>query len=452
MAEDQRPTKLLTRCLRSGALLCTGVLLLWFLLLVLLDSQLEGGFSLPLILLLIGLLGYGMIVVSCSSTRSLITVYLFLGTVAFFTVAAFHLIGYDLAESNLILEVLPRPHHVWWERPASWNYPGFDPEEFQDYLIGSWLEVVEVTPLNIAPALLLCGLCASRMKGATIMIAAVLISGVGVPLIIAWEESGWLDNFDFRDDLGGGYIHVLAGSCALTLVLACRFLTPHRGFHPSLPLPRPANGPALSRRNCIIMGAGYLLFLVWPVSLTLSQDLLSSYPDVESLTTGLLMFFSGLTALVTCIVIRKRSYLLVVMISTMAGWAASASNDDPVVALATGIAIGTIVPLVLYWMDSHGFDDPLGLVVAHFLGGSIGLIATVLWEHLEIFATDGVSSQSFWGSLLAQLILIAAITLVGMILAGIAAVSTWVCGGLWEPRGGAFQAPGLMPDAERPEE
>ena len=115
-------------------------------------------------------------------------------------------------------------------------------------------------------------------------------------------------------------------------------------------------------------------------------------------------------------------FCAILFIAALAGLAAICAPADVIrggQAAILGLIAGATSTLLLWTFDRFGFDDPLGLVAAHLIGGLLGMIAAGL-----------VSPDT---NLLVQLIASASFAALGITIGVCSGLLGWMIGLLWTP-------------------
>jgi Amt family ammonium transporter len=375
---------------------------------------------------------------------------------------AFHMGGAGLVSDLPGLEGL-----VWeWASPLNLDWGALGLRGFFLAQEGSTpaalaLFLAYLAPLTVAvvlPALAL----RERMPGWMAALVSLMVAAVTYPVAANWfSGGGWLMHTGRTLDLGHGYVDptglstaaFLGGLAALLgIVLFGRRLPP-------LPV---GESPALPQVHLPVLAVlGAFLFIMGTMELNAANpihiQMVSPTPRVAVNLVLAAAAGAFLPCLYTWFTTGAADSLMAARgaVAAVLSMAAAMAFVSPWAALAMGAGVGLLVPLITYFLQYVlGIEDPTGAVSVGLLGGFLGVLAVGIfadglagqgWNGIGTEAHLAVSGQGVtglfpapglapdWpGQLNAQLVGLAAISLLTLVTTGVLLLILRLLWSLWQ--------------------
>jgi ammonium transporter, Amt family len=248
------------------------------------------------------------------------------------------------------------------------------------------------------------GAVAERMRFASYLIIAVIMSVVIYPVFGHWAwngapegvSRGWLAVRGFVDFAGSTVVHSLAGWVALAAVLC---IGPRAGRFPADGPPRkiPGHNLPVAMLGTVLLWFGWFGF---NGGSTLAVN--DQVPGVIANT--LLAGAMGLVATLTVgWAVRGRAHVDLVINGSLAGLVSITANAHVVSATSAVIigGVGGIVMLgVTYLLERLRIDDVVGAIPVHAGAGVWGTLAVALFGNLDLLDTGLSRTVQLWTQIL----------------------------------------------------
>ncbi len=356
------------------------------------------------ILMIAGLVGYGLIIAAIARRRSgRFAPLAVLGTGGVI-LGANWLFGFNTA--------YPGDFAMGGLLPGSVGGPLLvdDPSLADPYGYGlaftMWTDFFYQAAFGMGSGVFVIGLMAGRYRTPIVVAAAVITGTIGFPLATAWLwGGGWLVDLGAADFAGAGNVHLLAGGVGLAIIALARICPPlapwqihstDSGAPARRELPPIRFSPA--RLAVLILGA--VAFLLLPVGMQAGSVLAIDTPVVASVlhNTGLCLAASIAGAGLTAIPLARRPRVVILLVAAIAGLAAIAAPADVLngrQAMMLGLVAGATSTLLLWCFDRWHIDDPLGLVPANLVGALFGMLAAGLFNPGTPLLAQAVAATAF---------------------------------------------------------
>ncbi|GAB4524594.1 MAG: hypothetical protein Tsb0010_08490 [Parvularculaceae bacterium] len=243
----------------------------------------------------------------------------------------------------------------------------------------------------------------ARMRGAPVVIFAVIFATAVAPPVMAWIwGGGWLADLGARD-AGGGAFHVAGGAAALAGMLVLRGAAVAPG----------EVEPSAGALGALIAWAGLGAMAAFAGASFGDVDSADRFADAVVYTNLSAVggaaggaFFARATQLVR--VDFGAVYGLIAGLAAIAWAPDSYTAQSAVIAGAIAGALATLAPALLGWLRNI---DPCGVVSAHLVGGAWGALAAgALSQDFNLasqaIAAGAIAAYAFAASLLVFLMLL----------------------------------------------
>lgn len=317
---------------------------------------------------------------------------------------AFFAVGYGLLKGNDVQGLVGSGH--WFLRGASYD-------------VGTYLDFFWQLVFCGTAATIVSGAVAERLKFSAYLVYTLFVSLFIYPIYAHWVwGGGWLSKLPFGaghvDFAGSGVVHAIGGLVGLAgaMVLGPRF-----GKYTKDGKPRaiPGHNMSLAALGTFILWFGWFGFN--PGSTFSAHHLRIA---VIAVNTNLAAAAGALTTLLIMYAKTRRWDLGMTLNGTLGGLVAVTAPCawiEAWAAVVIGAVAGLLVVWGVYFLESHGVDDPVGAVSVHGVNGLWGLASVGLFADgtyglysLEPPYVTGLFYGGGVGQLLAQLIGIAVVT------------------------------------------
>ena len=240
-----------------------------------------------------------------------------------------------------------------------------------------WSDFIFQAMFAATAATIVSGAVAERIKLTTFMIYAVILVGIGYPIVGSWHwGEGFLKQLgggeaSFYDFAGSTVVHAFGGFAALAAVIV---LGPRRGKYTDAGVK-----PILGHSMPLAAIGVFLLFLGW-FGFN-GGSVLSADPANVSLvfvTTALAAVGGGVGAILTAWAVIKKPDLSMALNGLLAGLVAITAGADsisPIMAVVAGLIGGILVVFSILFFDKIKIDDPVGAISVHGVIGIWGTLA-----------------------------------------------------------------------------
>ncbi len=239
-------------------------------------------------------------------------------------------------------------------------------------------------------ATIVSGALAERARFTAYLVACVFITAIIYPIFGSWawggsvyntDQQGWLKELEFIDFAGATVVHSVGGWSALAGVIV---LGPRLGKYDPDGKPRYIAGHNLP---LVAMG-GFILWIGWfgfNGGMTMNAEASIGKIVLNTHLAGA----AGVVGAVIIMVIKKKPILMTNTIygslGGLVGVTAGCDLFSPGISVLTGMISGSIVILAVDFMDSKGWDDPIGAVAVHGFCGAWGTLAAGLFYADNMF-------------------------------------------------------------------
>lgn len=236
-------------------------------------------------------------------------------------------------------------------------------------------------------ATIVSGAMAERARFTAYIVACIFITAFIYPIFGSWvweslyAGKGWLKELGFHDFAGATFVHSVGGWCALAGIIV---LGPRLGKYDPEGKPRYIAGHNLPM---VAMG-GFILWVGWfgfNGGMTMSAN--TSIGKIV-LNTHLAAAAGAVGAVIGMVFKRKPVLMTNTIYGSLGGLVGITAGCDvfePSYAILTGVIAGAIVIIGIEFMDSKGWDDPVGAVSVHAFCGAWGTFAVGLFHHTQAF-------------------------------------------------------------------
>lgn len=240
-------------------------------------------------------------------------------------------------------------------------------------------------------ATIVSGAVAERIKLPSFMVFAVILVGIGYPIVGSWHwGGGWLGGLNggdgFKDFAGSAVVHAFGGFAALACVL---ILGPRKGKYVDGKV-RPILGHSMPLATVGV----FLLFFGW-FGFN-GGSVLSADPAALGLvftTTTLAACAGGIGAIAVSWAIIRKPDLSMALNGLLAGLVGITANADivsPMYAIIIGLVAGVIVVASILFFDKVlKIDDPVGAISVHGVCGIWGIVACAFFNTSDKTITIG---------------------------------------------------------------
>lgn len=214
------------------------------------------------------------------------------------------------------------------------------------------------------------GALTERIKIWPCMIFAALFGGFVFPSIGQWVWGGWIADLGFHDFSGASVIHIAAGSAALA---GCHVLGPRAGRYApdGRPIPFSASNVPLATLGAFLACAGWM-------GVASGRGLYDTSGAFTNLLLGAAGGASG--AFIYTTWRYNKPDATIIINGLLAGLVSVSAGADifwSIFSAFTGCVGGVLCAYIVPLLDKHKFDDPIGVVPVHFVGGIWGCIAVI---------------------------------------------------------------------------